>query len=44
VGRQIGTRVAWNTFTHALRPLHNSYNGFGYGHGDDDDGHDSHDD
>jgi PAP2 superfamily len=43
VARQLGTRVAWNTFTHALRPLHNNYHGFGYGHGDDDDDHDSHD-
>ena len=38
VARQTGTRVAWNTFTHALRPLRNNYHGFGYGYGDDDDG------
>ena len=43
VARQLGTRVAWNTFTHALRPLHNNYHGFGNGHDDDDDDHDSQD-
>ena len=37
VARQMGTRVAWNTFTNALRPLKNNYHGFGYGHDDDDD-------
>ena len=36
VARTLGQRVAWNTFTHALRPLHNNYHGFGYGHEDDD--------
>jgi hypothetical protein len=36
VARTLGQRVAWNTFTHALRPLNNNYHGFGYGHGDDD--------
>jgi hypothetical protein len=41
VARTLGQRVAWNTFTHALRPLHNNYHGFGYGHEDDDE--DSHD-
>jgi hypothetical protein len=35
--RTLGQRVAWHTFTHALRPLRNNYHGFGYGHGDDDD-------
>jgi hypothetical protein len=43
VARQLGTRVAWNTFTHALRPLHNNYHGFGYGHDGDDDDHGSND-
>lgn len=37
VARTIGQRVAWNTFTQALRPLHNNYHGFGNGHDDDDD-------
>jgi hypothetical protein len=43
VARQLGTRVAWNTFTNALRPLQNNYHGFGYGHGPDDDDRDSND-
>lgn len=43
VARTLGQRVAWNTFTHALRPLSHNYHGFGYGHGDDDDDDDSQD-
>ena len=34
--RTLGTRVAWHTFANALRPLHNNFHGFGYGHAPDD--------